>query len=267
MNSLEAVIFDWAGTTVDHGSLAPVKAITELFCRNGVPVKDEDARRDMGIYKKDHIRRILQLRHVETKWSDVHGHKPGEDDVDRLFADFLPLQTELLVLHSGLIGGVAETADRLRRRGLKIASTTGYTRPMLDILADCAVKEGYRPEISLCPDDVGGGRPLPWMCLRIALELRLSATAAAVKVGDTVSDIEEARNAGMWAVGVSGTGNGVGLSAEDLKALPAHERKLLVENATDTLERAGAHFVVHSAADIELVIENIESLQAAGKRP
>jgi phosphonoacetaldehyde hydrolase len=267
MSSLQAVIFDWAGTTVDHGSLAPVKAITELFHREGILVQDQDARRDMGIYKRDHIRRILQLPHVGTQWSEVHGRIPGEEDVDRLFAEFIPLQLEELPRHSRVIGGVVETVEHIRSQGLKIGSTTGYTRPMLEILRASAAEEGYEPDLSFCPDDVGGGRPLPWMCLRIACELRISATSAAVKIGDTVSDIEEALNAGMWAVGVTGTGNEVALDAEDLRALPAHERKLLLEKAGDALKRAGAHFVVSGVAAIEPVLRKIAARLTAGSRP
>ena len=267
MSRLEAVIFDWAGTTVDHGSLAPLTAVTELFNRYNIAVTDDDARRDMGIYKKDHIRRILQIPHVQSQWSSLHGAAPSETDVDRLFKQFIPLQMEALAAHSAVIAGVAETVERLRTRGLRIGSTTGYTRPMLDVLVASAAKEGYHPEMSLCPDDAGGGRPQPWMCLRIALEMRLSATAAAVKVGDTVSDMEEALNAGMWAVGVTATGNETGLGAAELHALPAHERKLLLEKAGDMLKRGGAHFVVSSVAAIEPVLERIESRLASGKRP
>jgi phosphonoacetaldehyde hydrolase len=264
---IETVIFDWAGTTVDQGSLAPVRAITKLFAHHGIRLGDEDARRDMGIYKKDHIRRILGMPHVSNQWSDAHGSLPEEKDVERLFTEFIPLQSEVLARHSHIIGGVAETAERLRSRGLKIGATTGYTRPMLDILLACAAEEGYHPDLSLCPDDVGAGRPFPWMCLRIALEFRIGATSAAVKVGDTVSDIQEGLNAGMWTVGVTATGNEIGLSASDLEALPSHERKLLLEKAEDTLKRAGAHYVISSVAAVEPVLDQIESRLAAGARP
>jgi phosphonoacetaldehyde hydrolase len=265
--SLQAVIFDWAGTTVDHGSLAPVRAITELFNRNGIALSDEDARRDMGIYKRDHIKRILQLPNVAALWAEALGYLPQETDVDRLFGEFIPLQIETLAPHSRMIRGVNETVERLRQRGLKIAGTTGYTRPMLDILLASASEEGYEPEMSLCPDDVGGGRPYPWMCLKIAIDLQIRATAAVVKVGDTVSDIEEGLSAGMWTVGVSATGNETGLNEADLNSLPKHERKLLVEKAADRLEAAGAHYVISGVTEIEPVIEKIEARLAAGKRP
>ncbi len=56
---VKAVILDWAGTTVDHGSLAPVRVLQEVFAGRGVPISEEEARRDMGVLKIDHIRKIL----------------------------------------------------------------------------------------------------------------------------------------------------------------------------------------------------------------
>src|SRR5262249_44024267 len=142
-----------------------------------------------------------------------------------------------------------------------------YTRPMLDLLLVRAAGQGYTPDAALCPDDTGGGRPHPWMCLQIALGFRLDATSAAVKVGDTVSDIEEGLNAGMWAVGVSATGNEVGLSAADWDALPAPERRQLSCRAAEKLQAAGAHYVIESVARLEPVLEEIDDRLSAGERP
>ena len=267
MKMLEAVIFDWAGTTVDHGSLAPVKAVTAVFARHGLSISDADARRDMGIFKKDHIRRILAMPHVTADWRSKHGATPEERDVESLFADFQPLQMAILEEYSGLIDGTAEITERLRSSGLKVGSTTGYTRPMLDVLVASVVPHGYRPDLALCPDDTDGGRPYPWMCLRAALEFRLRATSAAVKVGDTPSDIAEGLNAGMWTVGVTSTGNEIGLSAEEFSALPGDERQTRVAQACHRLSAAGAHYVVDSVALLLPVLDEIDRRLAAGERP
>jgi phosphonoacetaldehyde hydrolase len=267
MKRIEAVIFDWAGTTVDHGSLAPLKAVTELFSREGVPILDGEARRDMGLFKKDHIRLILAIPRVNQEWLRVAGKPPKEGDVERLFALFQPLQMEILQAHAEVIGGVVEVSEKLRSLGIKLGSSTGYTRPMLDLLVAQAATQGYRPDMALCPDDAGGGRPHPWMCLRMALEFRLSSTVAAVKVGDTISDIEEGRNAGMWAVGVSATGNEVGLSAVELAALPEAERSHRTARACLRLKGAGAHYVIESVAQLEPVLADIDARLAAGERP
>jgi len=276
MKRLEAVIFDWAGTTVDHGSLAPVRAITELFARHGIRLSDEDARRDMGIFKKDHIRRILSMPHIGAAWRERKGALeqvadetacPTEHSVEMLFEKFQPLQMQVLEAYSQVIGGTVEITERLRDRGLKVGSTTGYTRPMLEELLRCAAAQGYRPDTALCPDDTGGGRPHPWMCLRIALEFRLSATRAAVKVGDTESDILEGLNAGMWSVGVSGTGNEAGMGAAEWEALQEEERSRLAGKASEKLQAAGAHYVIERVSLLEPVLEEIDARLAAGERP
>jgi phosphonoacetaldehyde hydrolase len=264
---LEAVIFDWAGTTVDHGSLAPVRALTELFKRHGIRVEDADVRRDMGLFKKDHIRRILQLPQVSIAWSTNKGRRPGEHDIEKLFAEFGPAQMEVLGQYSQVIAGAAETFEELQRRGLRVGSTTGYTRPMLDFLIQKAAAQGYRPEVSLCPDDVGGGRPHPWMCLQIVLRFQLRCVAAAVKVGDTVSDIEEGLNAGMWTVGISETGNEIGLSAAELAVLPGDERKRRSLKAAHNFQAAGGHYVIENLLALPRILEEIDQRLASGERP
>src|SRR5262245_2893 len=267
MIRLEAVIFDWAGTTVDHGSLAPVRAMTEVFRQRGITVSDADARRDMGIFKRDHIARILAMPHIASQWRHVHWAEPGPGDVASMFADFLPLQVNILQEYSDVIEGIAAVAARLRKRHLRLGSTTGYTRPMLDVLVERARAQGYEADAALCPDDVGGGRPHPWMCLQIALSFHVSATATVVKIGDTVSDIDEARNAGMWAVGIAATGNEIGLSAAALAALAAEDRARRIATARQRLQAAGAHYVIDSAAAAEPVVDAIDRRLADGERP
>jgi len=111
MKRIEAVIFDWAGTTVDHGSLAPVRAVTELFARHGVALTDADARRDMGIFKKDHIRRILAMPHIGDIWRERCGSAWDERQVEMLFQEFQPLQMEILEAYSQVIPGVRRSRN------------------------------------------------------------------------------------------------------------------------------------------------------------
>ncbi|HLJ89625.1 MAG TPA: phosphonoacetaldehyde hydrolase [Candidatus Angelobacter sp.] len=267
MKRLEAVIFDWAGTTVDWGSLAPVRALTQLFANHGIQLSESDVRKDLGLFKKDHIRKILALEQVDAEWQRQRGKPASEQDVEAIFLNFMPMQMAILDEYAVLIDGMAGLAKELRKRGLKLGGTTGYTRPMLDLLLARAEAQDYRPDQSLCPDDVGGGRPFPWMCLRLALNFQLSSTASAVKVGDTVSDIQEGLNAGMWSVGVTATGNEVGLGKSQLTALSHEERNRRMNQARETLLSAGAHYVIDSVTHLEPVLEQIQQRLAAGDRP
>jgi len=264
---VKAVILDWAGTTVDHGSLAPVRVLQHVFASRRVPISEEEARRDMGVLKIDHIRKILFGANVSTRWRAIAGHAPAEADVASLFANFVPLQLECLVKYSTVIDGVASAVARLRKRGIKIGSTTGYTHAMLDMILRPAAAQGYEPDCAITPDDVGAGRPHPWMIYANAIRLQVEPLEAIVKIGDTPVDIEEGLRAGVWTVGVARTGNMVGLSAEDFAALGSAEREKRLENARNALSAAGAHEVIDAVGNCEAALEAIEARIRNGERP
>jgi len=264
---LQAVILDWAGTTVDHGSLAPIRVLQKVFADRGIEVTDEEVRRDMGVLKKDHIRALLRLPRVAGRWERRYQRVPGENEVESLFADFIPRQMECLAQHSTVIPGVSHAVERLRERGLKIGSTTGYTRPLLDVLLPHAAKQGYRPDCALCPDDVGAGRPLPWMIYENAVRMKVYPLEAVVKIGDTVSDIEEGLNAGTWTIAVVRTGNMIGLTEEEWRRLPQPECAVRLEDAGRKLLDAGAHYVIDTLGDIDPIVNQIEVRLQAGERP
>jgi phosphonoacetaldehyde hydrolase len=264
---LQAVILDWAGTTVDHGSLAPIRVLQKIFADRGIEVTDEEVRRDMGVLKKDHIRALLGLPRIAGLWERHYQRVPQESEVESLFGDFIPRQMECLAQYSTLIPGVSHAVERLRDRGLKIGSTTGYTRPLLDILLPHAAKQGYEPDCALCPDDVGAGRPLPWMIYENAVRMKVYPLEAVVKIGDTVSDIEEGLNAGTWTIAVVQTGNMIGLTEEEWRGLPQPERAMRLEGARRRLLDAGAHYVIDTLADIDPIVNRIEVRLQAGERP
>jgi phosphonoacetaldehyde hydrolase len=114
---------------------------------------------------------------------------------------------------------------------------------------------------------VGAGRPAPWMAFHAAKQMGLYPMSTIVKVGDTAVDVEEARNAGMWAVSVTVTGNEVGLSATEWAALQAGEREAMRARARERFLSLGAHYVIDSAADLLPVIDRINERLAAGDRP
>ena len=257
MPKTTAIIFDWAGTTVDFGSLAPVRALQRLFAGRDLAVTEGEARRDMGIHKKDHIRALLRMKTGQST----------EAAVADLFAEFIPMQMECLAAYSAVIPGVAETVEKLRALGIRIGSTTGYTRPMLEVLLAQAARQGYTPDCALCPDDAGAGRPWPWMCYLAAIRMNTYPMHTMIKIGDTISDIEEGLNAGMWTVGVARTGNMIGLAEEQLAALPVAEQAARASAGGRTLRDAGAHYTIDAVADFYPVLEQIEARLTKGERP
>lgn len=264
---LKAVVLDWAGTTVDHGCMAPSAVFIQAFADLGVPITAAQARAPMGMAKWHHIQAITRMEPVAAAWQAAKGKLPDDADVDALYARFLPLQVKTVAAHSDVIAGVPETVAALRARGLAIASTTGYPREVMAEIFDQAAAQGYAPDIAVCAGETPLGRPGPYMALKALVELSISPVEAVVKIGDTVVDIEEGLNAGMWSVGVAATGNEVGLTAADYAALPDDERRQRTAAAAEKLYAAGAHYVVDRLSDILPVLDQIEARLAAGEKP
>jgi phosphonoacetaldehyde hydrolase len=256
---LQAVILDWAGTTVDFGSLAPVRTLQRVFAQEGVALTDSEARQAMGLPKREHIREIVFIPRVREEWTRVHGNLPDVADVERLYGEFVPLQFSCLLEYSAIIPGVIETMECLRSRGLRIGTTTGYTREMLDLLVEASRKAGYIPDCNLAPGDVGAGRPHPFMIYENAVRLQVYPLAAIAKIGDTPADIEEGLNAGAWSIGVAATGNMMGLSRQDFAALSVQQREERLVVARAALRNAGAHYVVDNLADVDAVLHDIDA--------
>ena len=264
---IEAVLLDWAGTTMDFGCVAPAVVFVEVFARQGVPITIEEARAPMGAHKRVHIQRITELESVRARWHTAHGHTPDDADVSRMFAEFVPLQLQCLSDYSTLIPGTLETIAALRARGIRIGSTSGYTTEMMAINLRDAERQGYVPDATVCASDVPRGRPYPYMCLANLPRLDVSTVEACVKVDDTVPGIEEGLNAGMWTVGFTVSGNEVGLSLADWTALPEADRARRRARAQGRMRQCGAHYVVDSIAELLPCIDDIQARINRGERP
>jgi phosphonoacetaldehyde hydrolase len=211
----------------------------------------------MGAEKRAHIAAIAAMPEVAAAWRVKHRRACAEEDIDAMYAEFIPLQIECLPDYADLVPGAIEAVSQLRRSGMKIGTTTGYSRAMMDVLAPEAARRGFVPDAIVCADEVPAGRPEPWMALRVAEALRAFPPSACVKVGDTVPDILEGLNAGMLSIGVAATGNEVGLSLAEYEALDPAEREALVGAARSRLAAAGAHQVVDSIADIPALLDSL----------
>lgn len=258
-HSIRAVLFDWAGTVVDHGSWAPVAVFIDVFHARGIELQLEQVRAPMGMAKREHIRTLLEDPKIRRVWRDRHGRDVRESDTEELYREFLDEQERAILERSDLIEGVCETVAFLKERGIRIGSTTGYPRELAKGLIDAAAIQGFEPECTVTASEVPAGRPAPWMIFRACEELGAYPVSAVVNVDDTIAGVQAARHAGCWSVGVSRTGNLVGLSLRDFKALSPAEQEERVRFAGKKLEEAGAHFVVGSVGELPDVIRSIEN--------
>jgi phosphonoacetaldehyde hydrolase len=197
---LKAIIFDWAGTVVDFGSLCPINAFQTAFKAKGITVMPDDIHRFMGIHKREHIQAILALPEVIAKWQTTHGKKADARDVDSLYEIAEQNMLETVADSATPVPYLAEVLAVIRKQGFKIGSTTGYTSPLMERLVPAAARRGYSPDFRIASDQVRQGRPWPWMIFKNLEQLKICPPATVVKLGDTIADVEEANNGayGRW---------------------------------------------------------------------
>lgn len=266
-SQLRAVVFDWAGTLIDFGSLAPMGAFVKLFERHGVEITVADARAPMGLPKWDHIHALGRRPHVAAQWQRVRGRAFDDTDVDALYAEFTPMNAEAVRDHSALVPGALDVVAALRARGVKIGSTTGYNREIMDVVVPLAQRQGLVVDCLVCADDVAQNRPSPLGMYRCFVDLEVWPAHRVVKVDDTVPGLMEGRHAGCWTVGVAASGNACGLTWVQWSALDEALRASHRERATQQLRAAQPDYVIDTVADLLRVVDDIERRIDEGARP
>lgn len=264
---LSAVVFDWAGTILDFGSCAPMGAFVRLFEQFGIDISIDQARGPMGVAKWDHIKALSLLPEVAGQWERLKGRPFTDADIDHLYEVFTPMNAAVVADFADFIPGALETVQALRERGLKIGSTTGYNRPIMDIVSPIAAAAGYVPDNLVCAGDLSAGRPAPLMMFRCFAELGVWWPATVVKVDDTDVGILEGIHAGTWTVGVAVSGNAVGLPLPEWNALAPAEQQVRREAAASKLRAAGAHYVIDSVAGLLPALQDISARLAQGIKP
>lgn len=257
MSKFKAVVFDWAGTMVDFGSFAPMGVFVKAFAEFGIEASIEQARAPMGMPKWDHIRAMMDMPAISDQWRACHGTPPTDADVEQIYKVFVPMNAEVAADYAQLVPGGREAVDALREMGLKIGSTTGYTRSIMERVLPVAAAQGYEPDNLVCADDLPEGRPGPLGMYKCFVDLAVAPAQAVIKVDDTAPGIQEGVSAGCLTVGVALSGNAVGKTPEELAGLPEAEIDTLRDGASQLLRAAGADYVIDSVADLPALVANL----------
>jgi phosphonoacetaldehyde hydrolase len=259
MKHVEAVIFDWAGTTVDYGCMAPMHAMKQAFLQQNIAVSLDEIRQPMGMLKMDHIKAILNMERVKNHFNDNHGRLPEPADCDQIYAQFEKNIMANLHQHTNVIDGMLSVQDHLRHQNIKMGSTTGYTKEMINIVASSAKEQGYEPDYIVSADLVKRGRPYPYMLYQNLVALDVLDVRSVIKVGDTVVDILEGLNAGCWTVGVVKGSSMLGLSEEEAANLSQFELNQQIKNVKYQMLSAGADYVIDSIEELPWAITLIQA--------
>jgi phosphoglycolate phosphatase len=220
---IELVAFDMAGTTIDDHGLV-YDALADAVRETGATLADSDLQQWMGTDKRTAITALMRLGGVEPHDETVGAafRRFGEI-LARSYRDTPPVA----------LPGVEDALRELRSRGIAVALTTGFSddvaEPLLASLG-WTVGEGdsHLLDAVVTTSDVPAGRPAPYLIHHAMEKTGVTAVAAVLAAGDTVVDVQAAKNAGVIAVGVL-TGK------LDRDAFAAHPYARILDSVVDVL--------------------------------
>ena len=244
---IKAVIFDWAGTTIDYGCFAPVKGFIDGFKSIGIDITNEMARKPMGLLKVDHTRAIAAMLPEPIT----------EEQILQAYAVFEETLFANIGQHCDIKDYVVETIAALRKQEIKIGSTTGYTSAMMEQVLPKAAEQGYSPDFCIAPDQTAKGRPYPYMIWNNLIRFGVVNPREAVKIGDTTADIAEGINADCWTVGVIMGSSELGLTRDEVAVLSDDELKNRKATVRATYYKAGADYIIDDMDELLGVIADI----------
>lgn len=271
---IKLVILDNSGTLNDCGVYAPVVAFIQVFEKYGIPITLEEARKPMGLFKKDHIRAILSMERVSSAFRDLNLRAWNEEDVEKMFLDFVPLQMSCLEKYAVLIPGAANTLALIKEKyGVQIGLSTGFDEEMNEVVLKRAKEQGFFPDVYTSSSQVLKGRPYGYMVAENMRQADVHDPDEVLKIGDTYGDMQEGKamqaiaGTPTWTLGLSTTGNYVGKLWQELVETPGDVIQDEQQMAESFLYKAGADYVAPNLNSLPAIIELINARLEAGEKP
>ena len=185
-----------AGTTIDEDNIV-YKCVTKAFIDHKIAVDlDTVLIHGAGKEKPDAIK---------TVYAEVLNEIPDEAVAQEIYQSFMTLLEEAYsTIQMKLFGGVKALLYFLHKRDIKVVFNTGYTHAVAsDILKKVEIIPGRDIDLLVTADMVANSRPAPDM-IHYALNKYQIKPWECIKVGDSVVDIEEGKNAKVkYSIGIT----------------------------------------------------------------
>lgn len=265
-NPIMAVYFDMCGTLVDDKSIAPVEAFSETFRTVGVDLKSNEIRQFMGISKYDHIKSLVHLPRVSSQLNIVRkelGVTHDDELYPLLYQKYLHFQAESARKWCHPISGVPLVLCKLQEQGIFVGTTSGFPQRICNIVIENLHKDGifcFSVRNVLGSDSVpNGARPNPGLINELMLRQYITNPRSVIKVGDTVADIKEGKNAGVWTVAVTETSSDLEVTRQEYNRLNAIQKKEANEYLSNKFYYEGADYVIRDISELPEIIKGINS--------
>ena len=195
---IQLAMFDMAGTTVNDevdGHPLMVISMMRAFAKHGIELAPDAINKHRGKQKSEAIQTLLK---EAAELSPVDAEHLG----DGVYRDFLhELESNLSSISE--IDGATELFRYLKSKNIHIGVGSGFPMQIVQAIISQLgwLDEGLLDYVGSA-EQIGVGRPNPKMIHDAMERLNITDGSKVVKIGDTVVDIQEGKNAGAWTVAV-----------------------------------------------------------------
>lgn len=264
-NRIAAVYFDMCGTIVDDKSVAPVEAFSETFRSAGVKLNHDEIRQFMGVAKYDHVKSLVNLPRVQKQLNSFATSVEIEDRKDlysELYQRYLHFQTESARKWCQPIRGVSSLMHQLKAWNIKVGTTSGFPQRICNVVLENFYRNhiyNFSSKNVLGSDSLpynNGARPKPGLIFELMSRQKIKNPRSVIKVGDTVADIQEGKNAGTWVVAVTETSSDLGVSRKEYNKFTISQKEEANKYLSDKFYCEGADFVTYDVTGISAILKS-----------
>ena len=225
-NRITLLVCDMAGTIIKENGVI-YKTIYNTLNKMKYPITQEDKKQWPGKDKFEVIETHISRFEMGSDYK-IETDKAKKIFMEELHAEYFKNNTIKLIDPN-----LPRFFEKLRLHNIKIALNTGYPEDFQKKIIDNFDLDLYIDDF-ISSENLKYGRPYPYMIHRIMETTEVENIANVAKIGDTINDMKEGKNAGCGLV--------IGV--------------LSGENTTKDLKKAGADIVIDNIMELDDEIQS-----------
>ncbi len=257
---IQAVIFDLSGTLVDFGSVATIDTMKKVFQSKGISINNKIIKKDMGIKKKNHIKKILTYPMIKSKWIKKYKKPINSIEFNKLCVEFDKYLPLIVKRNLNIIPNVQKIFRILKKNKIKIGATTGYPKRVTEIILNFLENKKIHLDNCVSEDEVRKSRPEPDMCIKNLKRFKINDPKNCIKIDDSLSGVLEGKNAEMFTIGLISTGIQMGLKKSDYKNKTVKFKHDECKKIKKRFNKIGTSFVALDHYELEKILKESFSI-------
>jgi len=255
---IKSCIFGLGGTIVDKYALTTFLSLRKVFETVEIHISQNLLSKNIELSANSRIISIISEKDILDRWLEKYDNYPDEYDIRSLISLYHSIHTGYCKNLITILPETKKCIEYLREQDILIGCTTNYSRTNMNL-----IKQRLDNNNIIIDNYVSANinqKPYPYMIHKNMKDFMIYNPRNIIKISNSVSGIQEGNKAGCWNVGVARWSihmNIYGIS--EAYSLPSQELQSNLDNSRNTLEKAGADFVINTLDELPTIIEHLNT--------